>query len=145
MHENPTRRSPTRGPLRAHPHNPRYFADSSGQALLLAGSHTWATLQEAGPVDPPEPFDWPGWLNFMVEHDHNFMRLWTWENAKWGSWWDGDYYFTPVAFARTGPGLARDGKPKFDLTQFDEEWFSRLRRARPRPSRPRHLHGRHAL
>jgi hypothetical protein len=126
--DGPSSRPATKGPLRVHPHNPRYFADSSGRALLLAGSHTWATLQEAGPVDPPEPFDWPGWLKFMVEHDHNFMRLWTWENAKWGSWWDGDYYFSPVAFARTGPGLARDGKPKFDLAQFDEEWFSRLRR-----------------
>ncbi len=110
-----------------HPGNPRYFADTSGKAILLAGSHTWATLQEAGPVDPPDPFDWQGWLEFMVDHDHNFMRLWTWENAKWGSWWDGDYYFTPIAWARTGPGLARDGKPRFDLTRFDEDWFGRLR------------------
>ena len=121
------RPSPTRGPLTVHAGNPRYFADSSGRAVLLAGSHTWATLQEAGPVDPPEPFDWAGWVEFMVGHDHNFMRLWTWEHAKGGSWYDGDYFFTPVAWKRTGPGLAKDGKPKFDLTQFDEDWFSRLR------------------
>ncbi len=30
----------TQGPLRVHPDNPRYFADASGRALLLAGSHT---------------------------------------------------------------------------------------------------------
>jgi hypothetical protein len=28
---------------------------------------------------------------------------------------------------RSGPGLARDGKPKFDLTRFDEDYFSRMR------------------
>jgi Family of unknown function (DUF6298) len=122
-----TRPSPTRGPLTVHAQNPRYFADSSGTAVLLAGSHTWATLQEAGPVDPPEPFDWEGWIEFMVSHDHNFMRLWTWEHTKGGSWYDGDYFFTPVAWKRNGPGLANDGKPKFDLTQFDQNWFSRLR------------------
>ena len=63
------RPSPTRGPLTVHAGNPRYFADSSGRAVLLAGSHTWATLQEAGPVDPPAPFDWEGWVEFMVSHD----------------------------------------------------------------------------
>jgi hypothetical protein len=34
-------RPPTRGPLRVHPENPRYFADATGQARLLVGSHTW--------------------------------------------------------------------------------------------------------
>jgi hypothetical protein len=28
---------------------------------------------------------------------------------------------------RTGPGVALDGEPKFDLTQFDPEYFDRLR------------------
>jgi hypothetical protein len=118
---------PTRGPLTVHRRNPRYFADRDGRAVLLAGSHTWATVQEAGPVDPPDPFDWQGWLEFMVGRGHNFMRLWTWENAKWGSWWDGDYFFEPLAWARTGPGEAADGKPRFDLTLFDEEFFTRMR------------------
>lgn len=107
--------------------NPRYFADSDGRTLLLAGSHTWATIQEAGPEDPPAPFDWAGWLAFLTGHGHNFTRLWTWENAKWGSWYDGDYYFEPLPWARTGPGLARDGKPRFDLTRFDDDFFTRLR------------------
>jgi hypothetical protein len=117
----------TCGPLVVDSRNPRYFADRNGRTVLLAGSHTWATVQEAAPVDPPEPFDWAAWMEFMVAHGHNFMRLWTWENAKWGSWWDGDYYFEPLAWARTGPGLAADGKPRFDLGTFDEEWFRRLR------------------
>jgi hypothetical protein len=34
------------GPLRVHEDNPRYFADDSGKAILLAGSHTWAVMQD---------------------------------------------------------------------------------------------------
>jgi len=118
----------TAGPLTPHPTNGRYFADRHGKPVYLTGSHTWATIQEAGPSDPPDPFDWPGWLDLLLEHNHNFTRLWTWEHPKWGSWWQGDYFITPLPWARTGPGVARDGKPKFDLTRFDPEFFSRLRR-----------------
>ncbi|MBN2131699.1 MAG: hypothetical protein JW741_19525 [Sedimentisphaerales bacterium] len=34
------------GPLRVHHQNRRYFADASGKALFLTGSHTWANFQE---------------------------------------------------------------------------------------------------
>ena len=32
-----------------------------------------------------------------------------------------------MPFARTGPGQAFDGKPKFDVTQFNQAYFDRLR------------------
>jgi hypothetical protein len=38
----------TTGPLRIHPDNPRYFADSAGRTVWLTGSHTWANFQERG-------------------------------------------------------------------------------------------------
>jgi hypothetical protein len=34
---------------------------------------------------------------------------------------------TPQPWPRTGPGTASDGKPKFDLSRFDQAYFSRLR------------------
>ena len=34
---------------------------------------------------------------------------------------------TPQAWARTGPGAATDGKPKFDLERFDQDFFDKLR------------------
>jgi Family of unknown function (DUF6298) len=117
----------TAGPLRPHPENPRYFADRNGRAVYLTGSHTWATIQEAGPSDPPEPFNWDEWLDVLTNHGHSFTRLWMWEHPKWGSWWAGDYYIEPLPWARRGPGLARDGKPKFDLTVFEDAFFERLR------------------
>ena len=40
---------------------------------------------------------------------------------------------SPQPWARTGPGDAKDGKPRFDLERFDDAFF----RAAPRPSRRR--------
>ena len=34
---------------------------------------------------------------------------------------------SPQPWARTGPGTAKDGKPRFDLDRFDEAFFDRLR------------------
>jgi Family of unknown function (DUF6298) len=119
-------RPPTAGPLRVHPGNPRYFADRTGEVVYLTGSHTWATIQEAGPTDPPERFDWNAWLDLLSNRGHTFTRLWTWEHPKWGSWWPSDYFIEPMPWLRTGPDLARDGRPRFDVSQFDPAFFERL-------------------
>ena len=70
------------GPLRVHAANPRYFADPSGRAVYLTGSHTWAVVQDAGPHDPPAPLDWSAFLGTVRDHGHNFVRLWTWEHPR---------------------------------------------------------------
>jgi hypothetical protein len=122
--------SGTQGPLRVHPTNPRYFADDTGKAVLLVGSHTWTSLQDMGNVDPPPAFDWEGYLDFLTSHQHNFMRMWRWEVAAWSNRSHGEprlEYCSPQPWPRTGPGEALDGKPKFDLGRFDEEFFARLR------------------
>jgi hypothetical protein len=71
------------GPLRADPRNPRYFTDDSGRAIYLTGSHTWGNFQEYhGGANPPPPFDYQKYLDFMARHHHNFMRLWVWESTR---------------------------------------------------------------
>lgn len=118
------------GTLRVHPTNPRYFTDDRGKAILLVGAHTWNTLQDMGPTDPPAAFDWNAYLESLVAHHHNFVRLWRWELTAWDTQQDGQPrrdYSAPHPWPRTGPGLALDGKPKFDLGQYDEEYFARLR------------------
>jgi hypothetical protein len=116
------------GPLRVSAENPRYFADGSGRIVYLTGSHTWASMQDIGFTDPPTPFDFDAYLNFLVEHHHNFFRLWRFEPARWTDRHAPDpKYFTPHPWKRTGPGLALDGKPKFDLNQLDPAYFDRLR------------------
>jgi len=114
------------GPLGVCSRNPRYFADDRGEAIYLTGSHCWASLKDMGTADPPSPFQYDVYLDFMVGHMHNFMRMWTWELAKYS--YDGvPAYTAPFPWLRTGPGEALDGKPKFDLTAHDDAYFSRLR------------------
>lgn len=122
-------RRPTAGPLRVHSGNRRYFADRTGKAVYLTGAHTWPNLVDIGPADPPPRFDFDGYLDFLERYDHNFIRLWTWELTKWDTKQEKRVHTAwPQPFARTGPGTALDGKPKFDLAQFDPEYFGRLRR-----------------
>lgn len=111
------------GPLKVHPTNSRYFADKSGQAILLTGSHTWSNL-----VDGRLPlFDFTKYLDMLQAYQHNFIRLWTWEHAYVLPSTGGRIEFDPLPYARVGPGLAYDDKPKFDLTQWNREYFNRLR------------------
>ena len=122
-----------KGPLRVHPQNPRYFTDDSGKPIFLTGAHTWSNLQDQGTTNPPPVFDFDRYLSFLEERNHNFIRLWAWEQARWAPWSDGkapnpsDWFIQPNPYARSGPGLARDGKPSFDLAKFDGEYFQRLR------------------
>jgi hypothetical protein len=125
---------PATGPLRRMESNPRYFTDGSGRAILLAGSHNWHNFQDNGhrlPTsdDPPPPFDYNGYLDFLERHGHNFFRLWRWEAPRWTDAQPAGMvkFCQPHPWLRTGPGLAADGKPKFDLNAFDPAYFDRLR------------------
>jgi hypothetical protein len=130
---------PAQGPLRIHPENPRYFTDGtkmpggSLRAVYLTGSHTWDNLVDMGRSDPPEKFDFDAYLGFLEKHHHNFIRLWAWDSTAWDTRANGalgkDFIHNaaPLPWARTGPGNALDGKPKFDLTKYDPGYFERLR------------------
>lgn len=107
------------GPLQVSSDTARYFVDACGRAVYLTGSHTHLSLKDGGKRPATvSPFDYAAYLDLMESHGHNFMRLWSgWELTM----------FEPHPWKRTGPGTARDGRPKFDLTQFDESYFERLR------------------
>jgi hypothetical protein len=114
------------GPLRIHPTNPRYFTDGtklpdgSLKAVYLTGSHTWNSLHDN--PHPAPAFNYKSYLDFLERHHHNFFRLW----LRLGT---GGGPPTPIStvYQRTGPGNAIDGAPKYDLTRFNDEFFSRLR------------------
>jgi hypothetical protein len=119
-----------RGPLKVHPVNPRYFTDGSGKAVYLTGSHSWMNLVDLGNTDPPPIFDYGKYLDLLERNNHNFLRLWRWDLPKF-SFKAGaktvEAYSAPHPWERTGPGIALDGKPRFDLKRFDETYFARLR------------------
>ena len=125
------------GPLVVSDVNPRYFAIKSNRnkqkAIYLTGSHIWNNFQDGmGPgmdcSDVPEQFDYFAYLEFLKEHNHNFIRLWRWEQFR-SQAAGGNFHLcmTPQPWNRTGPGNANDGKPKFDLNTFDPAYFDRLR------------------
>ncbi len=110
------------GPLRLNPENPCFFVDGTGKAVLLTGSHTWANFQDIG-LPGDKPFDWNEYLGFLAENHHNFIRLWVWEQEKKGAWTKSDIVFSPLPY----PKVERNGKQLFDLDNWNESYFQRLR------------------
>src|SRR5262245_56031606 len=45
------------GPLKQSTKNPNYFEDTTGNAVVLAGSHTWNNLQDWGSNGSIQPLD----------------------------------------------------------------------------------------
>jgi hypothetical protein len=119
------------GPLYVNPDNPRYFTNGTKvnghyKAIYLTGSHTWCNFMDCGSTNPPQVFDYAKYLDFLVAHHHNFIRLWRAENARGGEesaqWW-----FSPMPYQRSSDCCAFDGGNKFDLTKFNQAYFDRLR------------------
>jgi hypothetical protein len=121
-------------PLRVHPENPRYFTDDLGQAIYLAGHQSFVDLQDnsfnkeftrAG----QRKLDWGEYLDFLSEHHFNYLRSWTIWSTGSGSMAPVNHAIaSPMPYQRVeGKGKARDGGDKFDLDQFDEQFFQRMR------------------
>src|SRR5579863_10258846 len=112
--------------------NHHYFRDGNGKAIVLSGSQTWNTLQDWGTNGTTQPLAFPQFVKFLTDHGHNFTLLWTIETPRFcdlpvSEGAPPQFTVSPFPWKRTGPGKATDGEPKFDLTKFDDSYFSRLR------------------
>jgi hypothetical protein len=119
-------------PLRTLSTNPHYFTDGSGRAVYLTGSQTWNTLQDWGTHGSVQPIDFPAFVNMLLAHNHNFTLIWatelpTFHGLPTTAASPPDFTVSPLPWERTGPGIATDGKLKFDLTKFNQGYFDRLR------------------
>jgi hypothetical protein len=116
------------GPLRVSDQAAWGFVDQSGRPVYLVGSHTWNNIVDMDAQWPPRRFDYPRYLDFLATHHFNLTRLWTWEvPAPDSERYPRRQVAAPLPWLRTGPGSALDGRPRFDLGQFDPEYFERLR------------------
>lgn len=113
-------------PIRIHPQNPRVF-EFRGKPLVLvtATEHYGAVMNR--------PFDFERYLTDAAEKRMTLTRLFVlfrelqtpinpYSTAKPES----TDYVAP--YPRTGPGLASDRLPKYDLDQWNSEFFDRLHR-----------------
>ena len=126
------------GPLVVCPLNPRYFAVASDPltAVYVTGSLFWNNLRDgmgrgAACAEVPEALDFGELLDFLEERGHNFIRLWRWEHFKSQAAGGGFHLcMTPQPWPRTGPGVASDGKTRFNLDANDDAFLERLRERR---------------
>src|SRR6478736_888125 len=119
-------------PLRVLASNPNYFINGTGKAVYLTGSHTWNNLQDWGNGGSIQPIDFTAYVKMLVKHGHNFTLLWRTELPRFCGLPTVaksplDFSVSPQPWQRTGPGMASDGAPRFDLTKFDQSFFDRLR------------------
>lgn len=116
--------------LRVSAANPRYFADSLGNVVYLAGSHTWNNFPDMDTTYPGDanPLNFTNYLNFLDTYNHNFFRLWCWEGPfpNNASLYAQRVWATPQPWLRTGPGNGTDGHLKYDLVQWNSAYFARL-------------------
>ncbi len=118
--------------LRILKENGRYFGNGTGKAVYLTGSHVWWNL--SGPdwtgscAGAEDGFTFDGYLDRLVSHRHNFIRLWRIEHTRWDEC-GGEIRVAFQPWLRAGPPEepALDALPKFDLTKLDPAYFERLR------------------
>jgi hypothetical protein len=119
------------GPLKQSSVNSRYFVNPAGNGVILTGSHTWNDFQDTDTNvgSTPGAMDFNAYVNFLTGHKQNVTILWHKDLPEYCGWnFSGSTWrMAPWPWQRPGPGVATDGNAKFDLTQFNQAYFDRLR------------------
>ncbi|MBI3877453.1 MAG: hypothetical protein HY300_16100 [Verrucomicrobia bacterium] len=117
---------PAAAPLSIHPENPKYFLfRGKPLALITATEHYGSIINR--------PFDFARYLAEAADKKQTltrtfllFRELQTTRNPESPCKPESPDYLAP--FPRTGPGLAKDGELRYDLDQWNPEFFDRLHR-----------------
>ncbi|MFH0797549.1 MAG: cellulase family glycosylhydrolase [Candidatus Omnitrophota bacterium] len=113
-------------PVRIHPRNPKIFEFRGKPVVLLCATEHYGSVFN-------RPFRFERYLADAAEKAQTLTRLFLLFREFQGT--HNPYstckpestdYIAP--FPRTGPGRALDGLPKFDLNQWNPEFFDRLHR-----------------
>jgi hypothetical protein len=117
-------------PLRRSAQNTHFFVDGTGKAVPLMGSHTWNDFQDWSATKTASTMDFNAYVAMLTANHQNFTFVWNTELPNFCNLPTGavtHYDVLAMPWPRTGPGLADDGLPKFDLTKFNQAYFDRLR------------------
>jgi hypothetical protein len=109
--------------------NPAYFESPDGKPVVMIGDYEASPICPTGvPMDPN--YDYRIFFDTLKENGLNFAKVWIFYGveAAYDSETPFDEYhrFNLLPYLRTGPGLANDGRPKYDLTQFNPYYFERM-------------------
>jgi hypothetical protein len=103
--------------------HPYYFRDGDRHVVLVGVSdRALFTIWEN-----EKGFSWRKYLDDLAAHHLNYVRqdVFSWGAIRGALEYPAQLSNSARLFARTGPGKAIDGKPKFDLTKFDQSYFDR--------------------
>ncbi|MCK5012719.1 MAG: hypothetical protein KAS66_02780 [Candidatus Omnitrophica bacterium] len=114
------------GPLNLNTENTRYFRDGIGEIIYLTGGHTWGIFQDWQKVGR-DYINVDGFIALLNDNNHNFTRGWVCKSTRipWPA--DNPISVDVMMYQRTGPETAWDGGLKFDLYEFNEQYFTALR------------------
>ncbi len=103
--------------------HPYYFCDGDRHVVLVGVSDR--SLFTIWSND--KGFSWRKYLDDLAAHHLNYVRqnVCSWGGLRGPVKYPAQLSNSAWLFARTGPGKAVDGKPKFDLTRFDQSYFDR--------------------
>lgn len=105
------------GTFRVCADSPAYFS-LGDRPTALVGDYTWGAFSDRN-------FDYVRYFDSLHERGINLARVWLW----WGcEELVGDAFGYPHVepYLRPGPGTANDGKPKYDLSKPNPEFYERL-------------------
>ena len=111
-------------PLRIHPFNPKLFEFRGAPRVLVCATEHYGAVMN-------RPFAFAKYLDDAAGKAQTLTRLFTLfrelqsaSNPYSTCKPESTDYIAP--FRRTGPGLALDGQPRYDLDQWNPEFFERL-------------------
>lgn len=109
------------GRLEICPRHPYYFRDGNRHVVLVGVSDR--ALFSIWEND--KGFSWRSYLDDLAAHHLNYVRqdVLSWGKLRVPIDYPAQFSSPAWPFARTGPGTAIDGRPKFDLTKFDQSYF----------------------
>ena len=109
------------GWLEISPDHPYYFRDGQRYVVLVGVSDR--ALFTVWKND--KGFSWGKYLDDIAGHHLNYVRqdVFSWGGLLTPARYPAQFSDPAWPFARTGPGVAVDGSPKFDLAKFEQSYL----------------------